>query len=160
MKSKLVNDVKIGYIFGDLKVISEPEIYKKKYAVNCLCSCGKEKLISIYSLLDGMTTSCGCRRLKVVTKHGLSTTTSYRSWLDMHYRCYNKDNNAYYNYGERGIEVCERWSEPDGFGFLNFLNDMGMKPDDSYTLDRIDVNGNYEPSNCRWATNLTQARNK
>jgi len=86
--------------------------------------------------------------------HGLSGTKTYYSWVAMINRCYNPKNDRYHNYGGRGIKVCDRWRE----SFENFLNDMGIRPEDR-TLDRIDVNGNYEPSNCRWSDSITQYRN-
>lgn len=87
-------------------------------------------------------------------KHGLKGTTEYNSWNLMRDRCNNPNNKRYDKYGGRGISVCERWDD-----FLMFLEDMGNKPEGT-SLDRIDVNGNYEPSNCRWADDLTQARNQ
>lgn len=88
------------------------------------------------------------------TKHGLSKTPTYRCWCDMLTRC-NNPNNKYYNiYGGRGIKVCKRW-----LSFINFYKDMGIKPIDK-TLDRINNDGNYEPSNCRWATIRQQNANK
>jgi hypothetical protein len=74
-------------------------------------------------------------------------------------RCYYPSHSSYPNYGGRGIKVCDRWRESNGQGFLNFLSDMGERPKGT-TLDRIDVDGNYEPDNCRWATHSDQGRNK
>lgn len=74
-------------------------------------------------------------------------------------RCLDTSNNKYYDYGGRGIKICDRWLESNGEGFINFYSDMGDKPE-GLSLDRIDVNGNYEPDNCRWATNKEQAYNK
>lgn len=82
---------------------------------------------------------------------------TYRAWSAMHTRCNNKNTPYYHYYGGRGIEVCERWEGPDGFA--NFLSDMGKKPK-KHTLDRIDNDGNYSQSNCRWATMLVQNRNR
>lgn len=88
-------------------------------------------------------------------KHSRSST-EYSSWTNMKYRCYNKNCPQYEHYGARGITVCDRWLN----SFDDFYDDMGKKPDKSMSLDRIDVNGNYEPSNCRWATSQQQSRNK
>lgn len=87
-------------------------------------------------------------------KHGWSATPTYRTWSSMHSRCEDEGNASYSRYGGRGIVVCERWNV-----FENFLADMGERPD-GMTLDRIDNDGSYEPSNCRWATKAEQERNK
>lgn len=86
-------------------------------------------------------------------KHGMTGTRTYAVWQDMHQRCYNQNNDWYSHYGARGILVCERWKK-----FTNFYADMGDKPK-SKSLDRINNNGNYEPSNCRWATPQEQNLN-
>ena len=90
--------------------------------------------------------------------HGLSRTRTYKSWSSMIDRCYNNTQSNVEYYKERGIKVCDRWNSKEGGNFLNFLEDMGFRPD-GMTLDRIDVNGNYEPSNCRWADGTTQCFN-
>ncbi len=91
-------------------------------------------------------------------KHGMARTSTYVCWQDMKNRCYNPNVKAYKHYGGRGITVCDRWLDSEN-GFINFLNDMGEKPK-GLSIDRIDVNGNYEPSNCRWATASQQSINK
>ena len=88
-------------------------------------------------------------------RHGMHGTTEYNSWGHMNQRCFNTSNKAYYRYGGRGITVCDRWKN----SFTKFYEDMGDKPK-GMSLDRIDNNGNYEPSNCRWADDVTQVRNQ
>lgn len=123
----------------------------------CKCSCGNTVNISGRSVAQGRTKSCGCLHLDAVKEagklratHGRSKDRVYLIWWGMLRRCRSKNNQGY---GGRGITVCERWHK-----FENFLSDMG-EPTSGLSIDRIDVNGNYEPSNCRWATNETQSNN-
>ena len=90
------------------------------------------------------------------TTHGMSKTSEHRCWLEMQQRCYNDKREDYHRYGGRGIVVCDGWLK----SFDNFYVDMGRKPSPEHSIDRRDVNGNYEPSNCRWATVHEQSRNK
>jgi hypothetical protein len=98
-------------------------------------------------------------RLKAVTKHGATKnnhrTPEYSTWNGIKTRCLSKTHKSYKEYGARGITLCKRWEK-----FENFLADVGKKPSPNHSLDRINVNGNYEPENCRWATKKEQAANK
>ena len=137
--------------------------YDSGHAIwKCKCDCGNIAYVQGDKLINGYAKSCGCYRtantIKRSTKHGQATrknmTQEYRSYHDMKKRCYSSKNIGYKNYGGRGIKVCDRWLE----SFENFYNDMGKCPK-GYSLDRINNDGNYEPSNCRWASNTTQGRN-
>lgn len=130
----------------------------------CKCQCGNTVIVSSDNLRRNHTKSCGCHKINVSkTKnltHGQSSgenkTIEYKTWLGMKNRCYNQREKSYKYYGGRGIKVCDRWLN----SFENFLEDMGKRPHGKFSIDRIDVNGNYEPSNCRWATDYQQRRNK
>ena len=125
----------------------------------CKCDCGTIKIIRGASLQNGLTTSCLCMRVPAQieansTQDGLGRTREANIWRGMKRRCYVASTPEYIYYGARGISVCDRWHT-----FSNFLIDMGKCPD-GMSIDRINVNGNYEPSNCKWATSIEQARNK
>lgn len=149
--------------FGRLTVISKDETKKKQYYI-CKCECGKEKSIYKLSLTKGITTSCGCfqkEKVKLIglknKKHCLVNTRIYRIWGGIKSRCLNKNSHIYKYYGGRGITVCNEWKN-NFMSFYNWAMNNGYK--DNLTIDRIDVNGNYEPSNCRWASIKTQERNR
>lgn len=136
----------------------------------CRCECGTTKLVSTYDLTRGKSTNCGCVRKTAMpsaakeanTKHGRSDKTEQWIWSDMKRRCYNKERRGYSRYGGRGITVCDRWLVGDGIktGYQCFLDDMGVRPSNDYTLDRINNDLGYSLENCRWASREDQNYNK
>lgn len=121
--------------------------------VDCLCECGNTATLAPAALVSGKTQSCGCLKLK---RDGDSASAEFGIWYRMIARCYDQDSKDYPDYGGRGIAVCDRWRE----SYPNFLFDMGRRPSKELSIDRIEVNGNYEKSNCRWATDEQQANNR
>lgn len=157
----------IGQRFGRLLVIGltpSREIASGERRRLCVvrCECGNEAEARPSNLRSGNTTSCGCMHAEMSAagqcnfKHGGSATREYRAWMRMKERCYNPKSKRYEDWGGRGITVCDRWLE----GFENFLADMGPRPSPRHSLDRKDNDGNYEPSNCRWATYSEQNLNR
>jgi hypothetical protein len=123
----------------------------------CVCDCGVVRTVPGRDLVSGKSKSCGCLRDEQVgdyrRTHGGSDSKTYGTWLHMRGRCLNPSNFRYALYGGRGIRICERWDK-----FENFLSDMGPRPE-GMSLDRIDNNQGYSPSNCRWATQKMQVHN-
>lgn len=162
-KNKLIL---VGAVFGRLTIT---EIYysekrkKRTKRTKCSCSCGNSADVAFHNLISGDTTSCGCYRRETASaaifKHGQrqkgTITKVYRAWCSMRRRCYAKGRKDFHNYGGRGITVCPQWKD-----FSVFLADMGQPPSPTHSLDRIDNERAYSPTNCRWATPLEQISNR
>lgn len=149
-----------GKKFNSLTVLSRHGVQGKGQVTwLCRCECGKETIVRGDSIRNGHTISCGCQHPVAASKanktHGKSRTRVHAIWLHMRNRCCNSRNAAFAYYGGRGIKVCERWD-----CFDNFLADMGVPPTDQHSIDRMNVNGDYCPENCRWATDAEQGWNK
>jgi hypothetical protein len=149
--------------FGRLTVIEFVGSKNKRRMWKCQCECGNTTIVSTSDLATGNTTSCGCKHKELYHKHsvemkthGMTNTRLYHCWTDMKQRCTNPKNAHFKYYGGRGIKVCEEWN--NSTNFIEWALKNGYR--DDLTLDRINVNGNYEPSNCRWATIKEQANNK
>lgn len=152
---KLKNDLS-GRQFGFLRVLHRSLDRgggcKPVVKFTCQCVCGNQLDVKSDALLSGHTASCGCKKIK----HGFSRKERlYQTWKNMRQRCNNPNRPDYKRYGGRGITICEEWN--DYTTFRDWAMSNGY--DDTLSIDRIDVNGNYEPSNCRWVDNFVQANN-
>jgi hypothetical protein len=150
-----------GQTFGRLTATSKTLIDNKTRYI-CQCSCGASVIVRPHSLSSGNTQSCGCFqrerfaacRKGKTDRHGLSNTPEYDAWVNMLHRCENPKHKQYLDYGGRGITVSNEWRD-----FFTFYRDMGPRPSDLHSLDRIDNDLGYVKENCRWATRIQQQRN-
>ncbi|WP_195245019.1 hypothetical protein [Clostridium celatum] len=155
---------RIGQVYGKLTItgLIYNEKAKRNYAL-CKCECGNEKVVSISNLIKGATTSCGCYRNQRIKetceKHGMYKTRLNKEYRGLKQRCYNSKNSRYKYYGGKNIKICDEWLGKDGFiNFMNWSLENGYN--DELTLDRIDVDSDYSPDNCRWVTMRIQCNNR
>lgn len=149
-----------GETHGRLTLIKPLRSVRWEWIYECRCACGKKTEVYYNNIRRGNTLSCGClhseRTSATSSTHRMSKTRIYGSWQKLISRCEYEDDRNYKNYGGRWISVCKRWRN----SFENFLKDIGPRPSRRHSLDRINNDGNYEPSNVRWATQLQQSRNR
>lgn len=150
-----------GERYGRLQVIKYVGIKDTHKAYLCKCDCGNKKVITSSDLRSGKVKSCGCYRTQYITNknktHGLRKHRLYSIWAGMKSRCYNPNTDSYNRYGARGIKICKEWIN-DFKAFYDWAMENGYS--DDLSIDRIDNDGDYEPNNCRWASDKKQARNK
>ena len=150
-----------GHRFGRLTVVDRLPTVNRRTMWLCKCECGNETIVDSQNLRTAHTQSCGCLHREMLSKssttHGNSKTRLYGIWNHMKTRCYVKSYHAFRHYGGRGITVCDEWAN-DFQAFYDWAMSHGYR--DDLSIDRIDVNGNYEPSNCRWATQKEQVSNR
>lgn len=157
----------IGQKFGWLTVIEYiGNNHNRKAVWKCVCDCGSICNVISINLINSNTKSCGCYKLlrikESVTKHGESKTRFYKVWLDMKARCFNPNKVRYSHYGGRGIKVCDSWLKFENFYrdmYESYLDHVKIYGEKQTTIDRVNVNGNYCPENCKWATYKEQNSN-
>lgn len=151
--------IKFKTKFTRLQILKIVGYRKSKLIVSAICDCGSIKEYRFNGIKSGSSASCGClqrdRTKEIVTIHGESRCPTRKTWLDMKQRCLNPKHKWYPTYGGRGIKICDEWLNYD-----NFKRDMGERPSDKHSIERVNVNGDYCPSNCIWELNAQQQRNK
>lgn len=148
-----------GVRFGNYILIERvPNDARRQARWRCRCDCGVVKVVRLAHLTHGAIVSCGCvgRRNLDQTTHGLKALPEYRVWKTMKERCRSRKHNRYPRYGGRGITVCSAWVND----FTAFIRDMGRRPSSKHSIERRDNDGNYEPTNCYWATAVEQRANR
>lgn len=151
-----------GQIIGDCTYLFEEDPLNDKGILRRVakfrCVCGKLFTDRIDKIKSLNSKGCGCRKGGLIHGHAVvyKHSPEYKAWSKMKGRCYNKNDNAYFRYGARGITVCDTWLNC----FECFLTDIGLRPSPEHSVERLNNSGNYEPSNCKWATRTEQARNR